>query len=233
MTVVEIASKPRHVLVAGASRGVGRETVILLRRRGIAVTALLRSVAARDELERLGTAVVMADALDADAVATAVAAAAPFDALVSTVGGASADGTRADELGNRNLVDVAALLPPPGVHFILVSSIGAGSSAGAIPPPIRERLAVALTEKERAEEHLVASGLTYTIVRPGGLRSEAPTGRGVVTRDPTISGSIHRSDVAQLVCDCLLNPRAANAVFSAVDVDLVRDGRPVAGVPLT
>lgn len=223
---------PRHVVVAGASRGVGYEVALLLRRRGIAVTALLRCDAARPDAERLGAAVVMADARDADAVAAAMDAAAPFDAVVSTIGGASLDGTRADYLGNRNLIDRCVSAAPDGVHFVLVSSIGAGTSAGAIPASVRERLAAALDEKERAEEHLIRSGLTYTIIRPGGLRSEPATGRGVLTRDPEISGSIHRADVAQLVCDCLLNPGAVDTVFSAVDLDRVRDGLTVVPVSL-
>ena len=72
----------------------------------------------------------------------------------------------------------------------------------------------------QAENHLIASGLTYTVIRPGGLKSEPATGRGVLTEDYKISGIIHRADVAQLVYKCLISDRADNKVPSAVDRDL-------------
>lgn len=64
----------------------------------------------------------------------------------------------------------------------------------------------------------------YRAIRPGGLTSEPATGRGVLTQDPRISGTIHRPDVAQLVYDCLMSDRANNTILAAVDRDLVRDG---------
>jgi uncharacterized protein YbjT (DUF2867 family) len=157
---------------------------------------------------------------------------APIDTVISTVGGASSGGPRADYLGNRTLVDAYGdVCDAPG-RFVLISSIGSGSSAVAVPPEIRARLADALDEKERAEEHLEASGLAYTIIRPGGLISAPATGRGVLTLDPRISGRIHRPDVAQLVCDSLVSERARNAVLSAVDTELVRDDLHVEVFPL-
>ena len=63
----------------------------------------------------------------------------------------------------------------------------------------------------------MSSGLTYTIIRPGGLKSEPATGNGILTEDPTIAGTIHRADVADLVCRCLGSDRANNKIFSAVD----------------
>lgn len=222
----------RHVFLAGASRGVGREIALLLRAKQVAVTALLRSDATQGELERMGVTVMLGDALDHDATARAMASVDPIDAVISTVGGVSDDGVRSDFIGNRNLIDAYRALrtteSEPGVRtrarFILVSSIGAGDSAVAIPSQVRERLAGALDEKTAAEAHLIQSGLTYTVIRPGGLKSEPATGRGVLTQDSRISGTIHRPDVARLVSDCLMSDRADNVVLAAVDRDLVRDG---------
>jgi uncharacterized protein YbjT (DUF2867 family) len=74
-----------------------------------------------------------------------------------------------------------------------------------------------LLEKEKAEKHLIESGLTYTVIRPGGLKSEPATGNGVVTEDYKVAGTIHRADVAQLVCQCLASDAANNKILSAVD----------------
>ena len=67
----------------------------------------------------------------------------------------------------------------------------------------------------------MASGLTYTVIRPGGLKSEPATGNGVLIEDPRIAGSIHRADVAQLICRCLNSERANNKILSAVDRQMV------------
>jgi hypothetical protein len=64
---------------------------------------------------------------------------------------------------------------------------------------------------------LIESGLTYTVIRPGGLKSEPATGNGVVTEDYKVAGTIHRADVAQLVCQCLFSDAANNKILSAVD----------------
>lgn len=225
-------SEPRHVFLVGASRGIGREVALLLRTKKIPVTALLRSTATRHELERLGVTIKLGDALRYDAVEEAMATSDAIDAVVSTLGGVSADGVRSDFAGNRNLIDAYFALKTQESEvgterreqFIMVSSIGSGASAVAIPPQVRERLATALDEKTRAETHLIQSGLTYTVIRPGGLRSEPATGRGVLTEDHLISGTIHRPDVARLVYDCLMSDRAKNTILAAVDRDLVRDG---------
>jgi uncharacterized protein YbjT (DUF2867 family) len=211
-------SNTSPIFVAGASRGVGREIVRLLREQATPVTALLRSDAAQDELEALGATVVFGDALNADEVEQAMLA-TPIEIVVTTVGGMPQDGQRVDYLGNKNLIDAAVAV---GVKkFILVSSIGSGDSVVALSPQVLQTLGPVLAEKERAEQHLIASGLTYTIVRPGGLKSEPATGHGVLTLDPTVVGTIHRADVALLVCQCLLSDKSNNRVLSAVDRQMV------------
>ena len=204
-----------YIFLAGASRGVGREIAKCLIKQNPKVKALLRSEDSRPELEAMGIKVVMADALDAAALEQAMLGDEPIHAVISTIGGLPKDGERADFLGNKNLIDAAV---KAGVQkFILVSSIGSGESVVAIPPQALETLRPVLLEKEQAEKHLIESGLTYTVIRPGGLKSEPATGNGVVTEDYKVAGTIHRADVAQLVCKCLASDAANNKILSAVD----------------
>ena len=203
-----------YIFLAGASRGVGREIAKYLASQQIKVKAMLRSPDTRDELEKMGIQVAIADALDAVAVEAAMAGKL-ISTAISTIGGLPKDGERADYLGNKTLIDAAV---KAGVQkFILVSSIGSGNSAIALPPQALETLGPVLVEKEKAENHLIASGLIYTIIRPGGLKSEPPTGNGVLTEDYKISGIIHRADVAELVGRCVVSDRADNKIFSALD----------------
>ena len=143
----------------------------------------------------------------------------PIQAVISTIGGLPKDGERADYVGNKNLIDAAV---KAGVQkFILVSSIGSGNSAVALPPQALETLGPVLAEKEKAEKYLIESGLTYTIIRPGGLKSEPATGNGVLSENPKTAGTIHRADVALLVCRCLNSEGANNKILSAVDRQMV------------
>lgn len=215
----------QHIFLAGASRGVGREIAkILLANEppNFKLTVLLRNPTYTVELEALGATVVMGDALDRDQLERAIAqsSADPIHAMISTMGGVPSDrGERADCEGNKNLIDMAI---KSGVQrFILVSSIGAGNSVVALAPQVLQTLGAILKEKEKAEQHLIASGLNYTIVRPGGLKSEPATGNAILTENPTVSGIIHRADVARLVCDCLTSPNANRKVFSAIDPQML------------
>ena len=204
-----------NIFLAGASRGVGREIAKYLRSQQIKVTAMLRSSDTRDELEAMGVKVLIGDALDAVAVEAAITNDESISTVISTIGGLPKDGERADYLGNKNLINAAV---KAGVQkFILVSSIGSGNSVVALSPQALETLGPVLVEKEKAEKHLIASGLIYTIIRPGGLKSEPATGNGVLTEDCQISGMIHRADVAQLVGRCVVSDRTNNKVFSALD----------------
>lgn len=203
-----------YVFLAGASRGVGQEVAKCLVEQQLQIKALLRTEAARAQLEAMGLQVVVGDALNVGDVERAILG-EPVQAVISTIGGLPKDGERADYLGNKNLIDAAV---KAGVQkFILVSSIGSGNSAVALPPQALATLGPVLVEKEKAEQYLIASGLTYTIIRPGGLKSEPATGNGVLTEDPQVAGTIHRADVAKLVCQCLHSERANHKTFSAVD----------------
>ncbi|NDJ22377.1 NAD(P)H-binding protein [Nostoc sp. B(2019)] len=207
-----------YIFLAGASRGVGREIATYLTAQSLKVKALLRTEASAAELEAMGIQVVLGDALNVGDVERAILT-EPIHAVISTLGGLPTDAQRPDYFGNKNLIDAA--LKAGAKKFILVSSIGTGNSAVAVPPQVLQTLGPVLAEKDKAEQYLIASGLTYTIIRPGGLKSDPATGNGILSEDPRIIGTINRADVAQLVCRCLNSDRANNKVLSAVDRNML------------
>ena len=100
-----------------------------------------------------------------------------------------------DREGAQALVDRAAAA---GVkRFVMLSSIGAGD------PPQDSALAHYLEAKHAADEHLEASGLTYTIVRPVALTDEGPTGRVRIGEGVNPGGEATRGDVATVLADAL------------------------------
>ncbi|BAZ17364.1 NAD-dependent epimerase/dehydratase [Calothrix sp. NIES-4071] len=207
------------IFLAGASRGVGREIALSLTKQGHHVIALLRSEASRAELEAIGASVVIGDAMVPDDLKRGLGQSEkPIDVVISTIGGLPQDGIKPDYPGNKNLIDAAVAKDVK--KFILVTSIGTGNSVSALSPQTLAVLQPVLIEKDKAEQHLINSGLTYTIVRPGGLKSEPATGNGVLTEDIRIIGTIHRADVADLVCRTL-DTRADNKILSAVDKNML------------
>ncbi|NER83661.1 MAG: NAD(P)H-binding protein, partial [Leptolyngbya sp. SIO1D8] len=139
------APTSRNCFVAGASRGVGFEVVKGLRRQGYTVAALVRTSDTQAQLEALGAQVLIGDALEVEIIKAALQCFAPDPfLLVTTLGGKgmTRDEPRSDYWGNRNLVDGVQSLPCQ--RFLLVSSIGVGNSAIALPPPVLETLRPAL-----------------------------------------------------------------------------------------
>ena len=164
---------------------------------------------------RLGVDVVVADALKADTVEFALRA-KPFVAVISTLGTSRGEQTqRPDFIGNRHVIDAAK---SAGIRrVLLVTVIGAGDSIDAAPLPSRRFLAEVIELKTRAENHLRASGLDYTIIRPGGLTDGAPSGEAFLADDPATFSFIARADLAKLVADSLGDPATIGKTYSAYD----------------
>jgi uncharacterized protein YbjT (DUF2867 family) len=217
-------STTSYIFLVGASRGVGLEIAKYLTAQDIKVKALLRTEVAAKELAAIGVNPTLGDTLNVDDVERAILGNETIHAVISTLGGLPTDAVKPDYIGNKNLIDAAVKAKIQ--KFILVTSIGSGDSAVSMPPQALEALKPVLIEKEKAEQHLINSGLNYTIIRPGGLKSEPATGNGILTEDPRIVGSIHRADVAELVCRCLNSTNANNKVLSALDKNMIYPGLP-------
>jgi uncharacterized protein YbjT (DUF2867 family) len=209
------ASYPK-VFVVGGSKGVGRSIVSQLVASGSEVVALVRSEEAAAELNSLdGVTAVQGDAFDYKTVENAMYG---CQAAISTLGGSTSDeGIRVDYTGNSNFIEAAGIL---GVtRVVLVTSIGCGSSKDAAPAAVFEVLKEVLAAKEKAENLLIKyyTNMNWTIVRPGGLKSEPATGSAILTEDKMAIGSIHREDVAALVVKALGSANTERKVLSAVD----------------
>jgi nucleoside-diphosphate-sugar epimerase len=193
------------VLIIGASRGIGLETVRCALAAGHRVRALARGASAIDiahaHLERIA-----ADALDRAAVTAALEGA---DAVVETLGaprdiGTVLRGTRLFSAATRLLVDA---MRERGVRrLVAVTGIGAGDSRGhggllydAVAFPLL--LKRIYDDKDMQEQMIRASGLDWTIVRPGLLRDGPATGRTRALTNPRdwTAGSVRRADVADFM----------------------------------
>ncbi|KAL0422708.1 UNVERIFIED_CONTAM: protein, chloroplastic [Sesamum latifolium] len=107
---------------------------------------------------------------------------------------------RIDYLATKNLIDAATSAKVD--HFILLTSLG--TNKFGFPAAILNLFWGVLCWKRKAEEALLASGLPYTVVRPGGM--ERPTDSYKETHNITLSeadtlfgGQVSNLQVAELM----------------------------------
>lgn len=203
----------RSFLIFGATRNTGLLVAEILSARGDKVMAFVRPTSQLAGLEQLDVETVVGDAMDIDTVRSAMAA-GEYDAVLTTVGCLSCE-PPPDYQANANIIAAAR---EAGIkRLVLVTTIGAGDSSDATPALSARVLAKTLPLKTQAEDDLRASGLDYTIIRPGGLRSERRTGNGVLSEDRSTFGYIFRADLAELIVAALDDERTIGKTFAAVD----------------
>jgi len=235
--VAQLSSAPvagKTVLVAGATSASGLELVRVLQKRGWNVVAMVRASSTTTTLDELGIEKVMADSMQ-PAELPPVFAARRFDAVVSLIGTSARDlpkrrnpvdvrirgpekmpmDRRPDFTGNRNLIDAAKAA---GVaRFVFVTVIGAGESDGAVPWGARRGHEDVIVLKTQAEEHLRASGLDWTIIRPGGLGRQPAGNTAVLVEDPKAFSFLARSDLGRLTADALGDASTVGKTYTAFD----------------
>jgi len=213
-----------HVFVAGASRRVGFETVKQLREKGYEVTCFFRNTDDKPTVEATGAKALIVDAFDDKAVGVAIAGAAPLDAVICTLGGKPGDEPRIDHVGAKNCIDAAKAA---GIsRFLFVTAIGCGDTWDALEEKAQKFLAPSLAAKNLAEADLFASGLDYTVLRPGALLDDPATGEGLVTQDNKVLGAVTRADVAAQLVRCLESDRTIGQVYQVLDRTKMRTEPP-------
>jgi uncharacterized protein YbjT (DUF2867 family) len=196
-----------RILVIGASRGIGLETVRAALAAGHEVRALARSAAAipvaDQRLEKIA-----GDALDPPVVERALQ---DVDGVIQAIGASFGPatlivGTTLFSRATRVLVDAMRF---KGVRrLVAVTGLGAGDSRGRggllydslVFPLVLKRL---YDDTDVQEQIIRSSGLDWTIVRPGLLLNGPATGRARALAEPATwrVGSVRRADVAAFLVD--------------------------------
>ena len=205
------------VIVFGGTRGLGLAIVKELVAKKLLVTVMARESSDTAAVKALGAEVVAGDALDPEAVKKAFTA-APFRVVVSTLGGQDGD-YRVDSQGNKNVID--ATKKAGFDRIILVTALGSGDSNAGAPWYVKLFMEDYFKAKTEAENHLTASGLNYTIVRPGVLLDEGTPGEPKYA--PTAEGmtGILRGELAKLVAATVDDIGSFKKTFAAVDTKRV------------
>jgi uncharacterized protein YbjT (DUF2867 family) len=193
------------ILVAGGHGKIALRLLGLLAARGHTARGLIRSPGQAADLQRVGAVPVVGD-LENDETLDAYVKGA--DAVVFAAGagpGSGAARKRTVDLGGA--VKLADAAKSTGVRrYVMISSIGADR-----PDSAGDAMVAYLQAKADADEYVRASGLDYTIVRPGSLTDEP--GTGLITASTALGnrGPVPRDDVAAVLFE-LLTARAAIGV---------------------
>jgi uncharacterized protein YbjT (DUF2867 family) len=198
--------------VAGATGATGSRIVTQLVARGVPVVAFVRdAVTARSQLPPEVT-LVEGTVTDKESLRRAMAG---CTVLLSATGARpSFDPTgpyQVDYEGTKNLVDVAQEV---GIdQVVMVSSL----CVSRFFHPLNLFFLI-LYWKQQAEAYLQASGLTYTIVRPGGLKDDDADPRPLIMApaDTLFEGSVPRLKVAEVCVEALYVPQARNKIVEIV-----------------
>jgi uncharacterized protein YbjT (DUF2867 family) len=204
-----------RVVIAGGHGQIALLTARLLADAGHQPVGLIRNPAQGGDLVAVGAepAVVDLEHSDVDAVATMLAGA---DAVVFAAGAGPASGAaRKLTLDRDGAVLLADAAERAGVRrYVMVSSMGADRfDAGS-----EDVFQVYQRAKSEADADLRRRDLDWTVVRPGGLTDEPPTGRVRVAVE-TGRGTVPRADVAAVLAALLSTGAGVGAQFELVSGD--------------
>ncbi len=200
------------ILIVGASGRLGSVVVQHLLVQGKSIRVMTRNPLGLAHLKQQGVEIVSGDLRDRATLASACQGVEQVLAAAHALDGKGDNNPQTvDDMGNRHLIDAAKAA---GVkHFIFVSVQGASPAS-----PLEF-----FRTKYRTEEYLRASGLNFTILRPGAymelwaqligqpIREQGKTTIFGYGNNPINFVSVE--DVARFVTIALDDARARNAVI--------------------
>ena len=202
-----------RIAIVGGHGNVARQLHPVLVQSGHTPVALVRREEYAEELAELGAETRLLD-LEKDDVARYAEAFADCDAVVFAAGG-GADG----DIERKRTVDLGASLRSQeaaaraGIdRFVQISAIGVDKP---LPDDTDDVWRAYVEAKRDADIALRASGLRWTVVRPGRLTDDAPTGR-VTAAEQVERGDITRADVAAVVAAVLDDDSTIGVQFEVV-----------------
>jgi len=195
-----------RLLIIGASRGIGLETVRQALDRGHMVRAFSRS-AGNIAIDHSNLEKVSGNAQNLEDVSAALTG---VDVVVETIGVAINPQTilfGTDLFSRAGRVIVEAMKAHGPKRLIVITGLGAGDARDRLGPLFAVGFQLSLKriydDKDIEEQIIKTSGLEWTILRPGLLRDGPMTGVYQVLTEPETwkVGPIRRADVAHCILE--------------------------------
>jgi uncharacterized protein YbjT (DUF2867 family) len=189
------------VLILGGHGKVALLLAPLLVARGDDVTSVFRNPEHQPDVAATGAHPVVADIETLDVVSLTDLVRG-HDAVVFSAGAGGGNPPRTYAVDRDAAIRSMDAALAAGVRrYVMVSYLGAGLDHGV---PSDNPFFAYAEAKAAADEHLRASALSWTVLGPGRLTLEDPTGRiDVVTEDDDDNTAVSRADVAAAVAATL------------------------------
>jgi uncharacterized protein YbjT (DUF2867 family) len=201
-----------HVVVIGGHGKVARRLLQLLAERGDRATGIIRNPNQVADLGDVGAEAIVGDIEAMDDISGLVAGA---DAVVFAAGAGAGSGPErkrtVDYGGAIKLIEACRKAAID--RYLMISAMGVRNPAAR-----SEQMRPYYEAKLEADQALMASGLDWTIVRPGMLTDDPGTGL-IAVADELERGAIPREDVAATLLACLDEPGTAEIAFDVVSGD--------------
>jgi len=190
-----------RVIVFGGHGRIALLLAPLLVERGDEVTAVIRNPDHSAEVEATGATALVLDVetADTDALAAAIRG---HDAVVWSAGAGGGSTERTYAVDRDAAIRTMDAASRAGVdRYVMVSWIGSTADHGV---PEDDSFFAYADAKWAADEHLRGTALEGTILGPGTLTFDDPTGR--IELDAPDRGAVSRADVAAVIAESLREP---------------------------
>jgi len=186
-----------RIIIVGGHGKVALQLARILSERGDEVSSVFRNPDHSDDVAATGAKPVVADIeqLDTDALAPLLAG---HDAVVFSAGAGGGNPARTYAVDRDAAIRVIDAAARAGVQrFVMVSYFGAGPDHGV---PQDDPFFAYAEAKAAADTHLRNSDLKWTVLGPGRLTLDEPTGRIGIGE---AKGQVSRADVALVAAAAL------------------------------
>ena len=190
-----------RIIVFGGHGRIALLLAPILVARGDEVTSVIRNPDHVSEVEATGAHALVADVetLDTDALAEIIRG---HDAVVWSAGAGGGSPERTYAVDRDAAIRTMDAAEAAGVkRYVMVSWLGSKADHGV---PESDGFFAYADAKWAADEHLRSTDLDGTILGPGTLTFDEPTGRVVL--DPEGKGEVARADVAAVIAEVVGNP---------------------------
>lgn len=202
-----------RVVIAGGHGQIAQHLERRLVQRGDQPVGLVRNPDHVSTLEDMGAEARVVDLENTDEALVADALAGADAAVFAAGAGPGSGIARKDTMDRAGAELFARAAKRAGVsRYVLISAMGADLEPG---PDVDPTFAAYLRAKGLAERSLRAMELDWTILRPGMLTDDDPT--GLVELAPGVArGEVSRADVADVIVALLEEPRTAGMELELV-----------------
>jgi len=180
------------ILVAGSHGQIGQRLIKAIAESDHSSVAMIRSAGQAPEMTGLGAHETVVADLEGDCGD----ALKGVDCVIFTAGsGGHTSSEKTDTVDREGAISLIDQAVRHGVRrFLLVSSINADTPENG-PESMQHYFAA----KKAADDRLKASGLDYTVLRPGKLTDDAGTGQVALEESLGRQGEVTRDDVAAVL----------------------------------